>query len=292
MVPWMKTGHDILAFSFWYSEMIFVKQYIILCFWTIFYCCPINLHAEIKSIKEPVLGIEFVAIPAGTFIMGGQDNDAINVQHKVTLTSDFWLSKYEITLGQWQKIMDKKELHQEKANPFANDDPQYPIVSISYNDIQVFLQKLNQLSTKYNFRLPTEAEWEYACRAGTITRFYFGDAIIDSQANYNAEIASVFSMPGKNIGHPVKVGSYSPNSWGLYDMHGNVWEWVSDWYAPFSSDSVVDPKGPENGSEKVIRGGSFYFGADNATSSHRRTHDPATWGFSIGFRLVAEPRKQ
>ncbi len=272
--------------------MHILRKYTILWFWTVFLVCPNNTCTEVKTMKEPVLGIEFVYIPPGTFLMGDSYNSSTNTLHTVTITKDFWLSKYEITLEQWQKIMGKKELHPEKPNPFANNGLRFPVVSVSWNDIQVFIKKLNQLSTDYKFRLPTEAEWEYACRAGTTTPFYFGDSISDSQANYNAEIASAFSAPGKNIGHPVKVGSFPANSWGLYDIHGNVWEWVSDWYAPYSPDSAVNPKGPENGKEKVIRGGSFYFGADNATSFHRRTHDPATWGFSIGFRLVAESKNK
>lgn len=249
------------------------------------------LFAQIKSLKEPVLGMTFIQVKAGSFTMGTED-EKDSKAHKVTITKDYLLSNCEITLEQWQKIMGTKELHPDKPNPFRADHIHYPVVSISYNDIQEFLEKLNKQSAVYTFRLPTEAEWEYACRAGTVTRYNFGDTISDKQANYNAQIPFAYSLVGKKIDHPVAVGSYAPNAWGFYDMHGNVWEWVNDWYAPYSSDESIDPEGPDRAQLKVIRGGSFYFGASNATSAHRRTHDPATWGFSIGFRLVCEPVKE
>ena len=211
-----------------------------------------------------------------------------DTQHLVTLTHDFWLARTEVTLKQWRKVMGDFELHPEKPNPFSKDNPQYPVVSISYNDVEQFLQKMEELSPGNRFRLPTEAEWEYACRAGTSSNYFTGSHISDSEANFSAEYPSAFSPIGKDVGHPTPVGSYSPNPWGLYDMHGNVWEWVSDWYAPYSSDQAFDPKGPQDGTEKVIRGGSWYFGADSARSFFRGTHSPQLWGFSIGFRIVCE----
>ena len=217
-------------------------------------------------------------------------NDASNAEipHKVTISKDYWLARTEVTQQQWQIIMGTEEIHPEKSSPFRNTNPYYPIVSISFFDIQKFLKTLNKLSKGSTFRLPTEAEWEYACRAGTTTPFSNGSHISDAQANFNAEIATDYSISGNNIGHPAPVASYPPNSWGLYDMHGNVWEWVADWYAPYLSEYALDPQGPLIGEKKVIRGGSWYFGASNALSSSRRTHEPELWGFSIGFRIVRE----
>ncbi|WP_340076851.1 formylglycine-generating enzyme family protein [Leptobacterium sp. I13] len=241
--------------------------------------------------KDPVLGMKFIRIPKGSFQMGSHKyNDTINAEllHKVIISKDYWLSQTEVTQNQWQKIMGNEEIHPEKPSPFRNTNPNYPIVSISYFDIEIFLNKLNVLSNEYHFRLPTEAEWEYACRAGTKTPFSYGLYLTDTLANYNAEIASKYSVSGAYHGSPKPVRSYPPNQWGLYDMHGNVWEWVSDWYGPYPKEEITDPKGASYGKEKVLRGGSWYFGAENAKSSHRKTHEPGLWGFSIGFRIVCE----
>ncbi len=258
----------------------------------LFHSCNSNKPKPFSNWQEPITRIEFVLIPEGSFLMGNpsaeRDTNNLESIHFVTLTQDFWLSKTEITQEQWQKVMGVRELHPDKPNPFRYDNSKYPVVSKSYYDVQNFLQKLETLSPGNHFRLPTEAEWEYACRANTYTNFSIGQKISDSLSNYNAEITSKYSIIGINVGHPTSVGSYSPNPWGLFDMHGNVWEWVSDWYAPYSSQQTVDPQGPQNGTLKVIRGGSWYFGADNARSYSRGTHSPQSWGFSIGFRIVRE----
>lgn len=256
-----------------------------------FVACSLKQSESASIWKEPLTGMEFVQIPGGSFIMGSQttdDSTSSEEAHKVSISRDFWMALTEVTQRQWQIIMGAEEIHPEKPSPFRNTNPQYPVVSISYFDIQNFLEKLNTLTPGRNFRLPTEAEWEYACRAGTITPFSTGSQLSDAQANFNAEIPSAYSIPGNSIGHPVPVASYLPNEWGLYDMHGNVWEWVADWYAPYSSEPVIDPLGPPVGTQKVIRGGSWYYGANNARSSARRTHEPDLWGFSIGFRVVCE----
>jgi len=253
--------------------------------------CNCKQTESLSFWKEPITGMEFVLIPKGSFIMGSHsinDNSNTEKPHKVTISEDFWLARTEVTQQQWQIIMGVEEFHPEKPSPFRNTNPQYPIVSVSYFDIQKFLNILNKLSPESTFRLPTEAEWEYACRAGTTTPFSTGSHISDAQANFNSEFASDYSTSGNYIGHPVPISSYPPNSWGLYDMHGNVWEWVADWYAPYSSEPVLDPQGPLVGKHKVIRGGSWYFGANNARSSTRRLHEPELWGFSIGFRIVCE----
>ncbi len=245
----------------------------------------------VSTMIEPLLGMEFILIPKGSFMMGSHENNddsKSGLLHKVNISRDYWLARTEVTQEQWQKIMGGSEIHIEKPSPFRGRHPKYPVVSVSYFDIARFLEKLNGLSDEYHFRLPTEAEWEYACRAGTKTPFSYGSRLTDSLANYNAKIPSKYSSLGNYPAHPKPVGSYAPNKWGLFDMHGNAWEWVSDWYGPYPKEEVTDPEGPANGKEKVIRGGSWYFGAENAKSSHRRTHEPKLWGFSIGFRIVCE----
>lgn len=242
-------------------------------------------------LKEPILEMEFIKIKKGSFLMGDYENlKDSEILHEVNLTYDYWLGKTEVTQAQWGKIMGNKELHPQKPSPFRNVNPDFPIVSISYFEIELFLDKLNDLSTEYQFRLPTEAEWEYACRAGTKTPFSYGAVLDDSLANYNSKIKSKYTNKGTFLGSPAPVSSYPANQWGLFDMHGNVWEWVSDWYAPYTSDKVTNPTGPCEGKEKVIRGGSWYFGAENAKSSCRRTHEPDLWGFSIGFRIICEKK--
>jgi formylglycine-generating enzyme len=258
----------------------------LLIFITITISCS-NPVETTSVLKEPVLGMEFMLIPHGSLLMGDTASNT-KPMHKVTISKDFWLGKTEVTQQQWQKIMGSNELHPEKPSPFRGKNPDFPVVSVSYYDVEKFLERLNGESGKYHFRLPTEAEWEYACRAGTTTPFSCGMYLTDAMANFNAEIPSIYSIEGKNNGQPTKVGSYAPNPWGLFDMHGNVFEWVSDWYDLYPEEEVTDPNGPETGIEKLIRGGSWYYGAENAKSSYRRTHKPDLWGFSIGFRIVCE----
>ncbi|HEX3109032.1 MAG TPA: formylglycine-generating enzyme family protein, partial [Thermoanaerobaculia bacterium] len=141
-------------------------------------------------------------------------------------------------------------------------------------DVQTFLQRLNA-RREGHFRLPTEAEWEYACRAGTTTAYSFGDRLTANVAKYDSH-------------RPALVASYVPNRWGLYDMHGNVWEWCADEYCPYPDHEVRDPVNRCGSRFKVIRGGSFYFAADSARSALRYTHEPQWRGFSIGFRVVRD----
>ncbi len=203
--------------------------------------------------KEPILGMEFIHIPKGSFQMGDyeiSDDSNFKSLHKVNISRDFWLGRTEVTQDQWQEIMGNKEIHPEKPSPFRDVNPKYPIVSVSYLDIERFLERLNELSNGYHFRLPTEAEWEYACRAGTKTPYSYGLSLADTLANYNTQIPSNYSTLRDYLGHPEPVGKYAPNQWGLYDMHGNVWEWVSDWHNLYSKEEVTDPKGAMYGKKK------------------------------------------
>jgi formylglycine-generating enzyme required for sulfatase activity len=218
----------------------------------------------------------FVRIEPGVFQMGSPLSEPFRavdeVLHEVKIGREFWLGQFEVTQEQWTGVMG--------GNPSYHSTcgPRCPVESVTWFDVQQFLAKLNAASKESKFRLPTEGEWEYTCRAGTKTAFSTGDGIDQSQARFDVHDG------------PVAAGSYSPNAWGLYDMHGNVWEWTDDWYAPYSAGPQIDPKGPQHGEKKVIRGGSWYFGADSARCALRYTHSPGDRGFSLGFRVVREIR--
>jgi formylglycine-generating enzyme required for sulfatase activity len=172
-------------------------------------------------------------------------------QHRVRITRPFYLGKYEVTQEQWEKVMG--------SNPAAfKDSKRHPVEQVNWDDCQNFVKKLNEtFKGKAEFRLPTEAEWEHACRAGTETSFWFGEKITTDQANYNGEYAWD-GQKGVRRGKTVAVGSFQANPWGLYDVVGNVWEWCQDWYDKYGKEAQTDPKGPDKGSLRVLRGGSWH----------------------------------
>jgi formylglycine-generating enzyme required for sulfatase activity len=188
---------------------------------------------------------------------------------------------------------------------FSGCGPRCPVESVTFEDVQLFLRHLNDKSRdasrvqaadapRLHYRLPTEAEWEYACRAGTTGPFVTGENLTTAQANYNGKYPYGNSTPSEYRQRPVAVGSFPLNPWGLGDMHGNVWEWISDWYAPYSETPAdnIDPHGPPSGQKRVIRGGSWYFDANSARCALRYTHAPNDKGFSLGLRLAADqPRR-
>ena len=217
--------------------------------------------------------LEMVLIPAGKFMMGspvsGVGRRENETQHEVTLTKPFYMGKYEVTQEQWQVIMG--------SNPSEKKGVKWPVGNLSWNDCQDFIQKLNA-KTKGGYRLPTEAEWEYACRAGPTTAYAFGDSITLGDANFG---------PG---GKSVTVGSYKPNGFGLYDMHGYVWEWCEDWVAAYPEESITDPKGPVSGEYRILRGGGFNNNKLSARSSLRNNDSAPTRKLTdFGFRLVGTP---
>ncbi len=244
--------------------------------------------------REPRSGLSFVYLPPGRFLMGsppGERGRGLDeTQHLVVLSRGFWMGQMEVTRAQWQRVMGPRERHPEKPNPFAGDDPRTPMVSISYQEVQAFLRRLEQLAPGQRFRLPTEAEWEYACRAGTVTAFHTGARLDADQARVGSEAPSRDHQAGQAPGNPSPVGTYAPNAWGLYDLHGNAWEWTSDWYGPYPPGDLRDPRGPARGSQKVIRGGSWAFSAASARSACRYQHAPEDWGHSLGVRVVWEPQ--
>ena len=217
------------------------------------------------------LGLVFVPIPAGGFMMGS-NNGRPNKRpaHSVDISRAFEMSRTEVTQAQWQWLMGN--------NPSQFRNPKRPVEQVTWNDTQDFIRKLNERDDGYTYRLPTEAEWEYAARAGTEDD-YAGN--LDAMAWYKNNAA----------GATHEVGSKEPNGFGLHDMHGNVWEWCADYYAEgyYSSSPIVDPQGPGTGTTRVVRGGSWYYAADQQRSSFRLGMAPLFRNANFGFRLVREP---
>lgn len=241
----------------------------------------VSLRSQSSRWTDPVAGITFVEIPAGTFTMGSAPGEpgreAQERQHPVTISQRFWIGAYEVTQAQWERVMG--------ANPsrFRAPDGTLPVENVTWHDVQAFLARLTARSPGHTFRLPTEAEWEYACRAGATSAYNVGPALTRADAN----ISSSANTPVAARGQTMTVGSFRPNAWGLYDMHGNVWEWTGDDYCPYADGPVTDPRAACAAPLKVIRGGSWYFAADSARCALRYTHRPQDKGFSLGFRAVA-----
>ena len=224
------------------------------------------------------LNLEMVLIPAGKFMMGSpaseKDRRDDEKQHEVTLTKPFYIGKYEVTQKQWEIAMGN--------NPSDTKGVKLPVTDVSWNDCQEFIKKLNA-KTKGGYRLPTEAEWEYACRAGTTTAYAFGESLTRSDAN-------ILDLDDLREPPEIKpVGSYKPNSFGLYDMHGNVWEWCEDNGADYIEGSVTDPKGPATGERRVLRGGAFCNPEAFARSSVRSFDTPPSRYTYVGLRLARTP---
>jgi formylglycine-generating enzyme required for sulfatase activity len=216
--------------------------------------------------------LEMVLVPAGKFMMGSPKKEVgrygDETQHEVTLTKPFYMGKYEVTQEQWESVMGDNPSSRTKG-------AKYPVTDVSWEDCQEFIKNLNGI-TKGKYRLPTESEWEYACRAGITIAYSFGAKITPKDANYY----------DSKLGKPVEVGSYKPNAFGLYDMHGNVWEWCEDWKADYPKGAVIDPKGPAKGSGRVLRGGSFLNYVSEARSSYRFDLSPTNRYNGVGFRLA------
>jgi formylglycine-generating enzyme required for sulfatase activity len=234
--------------------------------------------AEMESgrITSPTLGAKFVLIHAGTFMMGspssekGRGND--EKQHQVSISKPFYMQTTPVTQGQWQRMMGNN------PSEFGSCGNDCPVENVSWNDVQKFIRILNQMEGADKYRLPTEAEWEYAARAGTTTRFYSGD-------NDDALSRDGWYL-GNSESRPNPVGQKTPNAYGLYDMHGNVYEWVKDSYGNYPSDSVTDPEGPASGSFRINRGGSWRSPAGSCRSAYRDYNGPGFQDYNLGFRLV------
>jgi formylglycine-generating enzyme required for sulfatase activity len=233
------------------------------------------------------LGMKFVWISPGNFMMGSPKEEkervANETQHKVTLTKGFYMGVYTVTQGEWQAVMGKNpSLFKGERNP--KGEKNLPVEMVSWNDCQEFIKKLREKDKKL-YRLPSEAEWEYACRAGTTTSFYFGETISTDQANYNGNFTYGTGKKGVDREKTTPVGSFPANAWGLHDMHGNVLQWCQDWYGDYPQKDVVDPQGPENGEDRVLRGGSWIGNPVFCRSAFRNWNDPGHRYLFIGCRL-------
>ena len=199
------------------------------------------------------IGMKFVWIPPGSFMMGSPKNEERReddeTQHKVTLTKGFYMGVHLVTQEQWQTVTGNNPSH-------FKGEKNLPVEQVSWEDCQEFIKKLRDKDKK-PYRLPTEAEWEYSCRAGTTTPFHFGETISTDQANYDGNFTYGNGNKGVYREKTTPVGSFPANAFGLYDMHGNVWQWCQDWYGDYPQKDVVDPKGLEKGEFRVLRGGSW-----------------------------------
>ena len=236
--------------------------------------------AAAKALKVPVdstnsIGMQLKLIPAGTFTMGEGDD-----AHQVTLTQSFRIGVHEVTQEQYERVM--------SSNPSHFKGPQNPVEQVSWNDAVKFCEKLSALPEEKAagrvYRLPTEAEWEYACRAGTTTKYSFGDieGALGDYAWYRANSG----------GKTHRVGAKRRNPWGLYDMHGNVWEWCRDLDGDYPSGAVTDPTGAESGSTRVCRGGSWLDTAGNCRTANRSGYSPSAQNPVTGFRVTCVPSGQ
>jgi formylglycine-generating enzyme required for sulfatase activity len=224
------------------------------------------------------IGMEFVLIPAGSFMMGDDGESAYDDEkprHRVTISQPFYLGKYEVTQAQWTAVMG--------SNPSEFKGSSNPVENVSWNDVQEFIRRLNEKEGTQKYRLPTEAEWEYAARAGTTSRYSFGD---------DADSLDRYAWYRNNSGKKTQpVGRRDPNAWSLYDMHGNVWEWVEDWFDEtyYARSPASDPRGPSGGAFRVLRGGSWLNDAGPLRSAYRSYDSPETRNESLGFRLAFSP---
>jgi sulfatase modifying factor 1 len=253
-----------------------IKKAVVLVFLIVSAITCSAFAVDTQTWTDPVTGMEFVSIPAGCFQMGCSASDTScydseKPQHDVCLEA-FWIGKYEVTQAQWKKVMED--------NPSMPEDDDAPVNTVSFEMIQEFLQKLNQQAGKEIYRLPTEAEWEYAARAGTDTAYSFGDDV--------AQLVEYgwYSANSDYKQHP--VGELKPNPWGLYDMYGNVWEVCQDWYdTKYYAQSPSDnPQGPSSGENRVSRGCADAIVDPADCRSSARNGFPGK-NFSTGFRVVA-----
>lgn len=222
---------------------------------------------------EPITKMEFVLLPAGEFVAGSPTTEAGHQDdeqlYPVRVGRPFYMAIHEVTRGQWHAVTGTG------TSP-AVDEVRLPVVNVSWHDARQFVDRLNQ-GQPWRLRLPSEVEWEYACRAGTTTPYSTGAQLSTSDANYNGAFPLAGQAAGDNRGRVTAVGTFGPNPWGLFDLHGNVWEWTNDAY---------------DETRKVIRGGSWRFNADSARCALRYHHGPELSGDSIGLRLVRDLTKE
>lgn len=279
-----------------------------------------KLHQRVQTLLEaghrpcvPIwtnsIGMQLVQVNAGTFTMGSPpteaERDDDEQQHEVEITKDYFLGIYPVTQRQWRAVMGNNPSWycatgqgKDKVKGMNTDD--FPVECVSWEDAQTFLNKLNEMEkytrTGRKYRLPTEAEWEYACRGGHLAEiyqvFHFGDSLSSDQANFYGNFSYDNAAKGPYLKRTCAVNdsAYKGNALGLYHMHGNVWEWCLDWYANnyYGQSPLQDPGGPPNGSNRVNRGGSWNLNGLNCRSANRGRYDPTNRNYNLGFRVAAE----
>ena len=225
--------------------------------------------------------IEWVEIPGGSFMMGSPEEEperkANERQHKVTV-NPFRISRFQATFEQYDLFCDAT--HRDKPPDEGWGRGKRPVIHINWDEATAFADWLG-------CRLPTEAEWEYACRAGTTTPFSTGNNLTTAQANFNGNFPYNNSPKGEYRARTEPVGSFEPNPWGLFDMHGNVWEWCSDWYDDYPEGDQVNPRGPESGTFRIFRGGGWRNYAQLCRSAFRYRYFQNFRHYNIGFRVAA-----
>jgi formylglycine-generating enzyme required for sulfatase activity len=254
-----------------------------------------DIRTPLARVAEPWTGMSLVELPPGRFTMGslsseiGRNDD--EVLHDVEITRPFLIGQFEVTQQEWRTVMGTS------PSQFGACGGRCPVENVTFADVEQFLTKMNahvapagSKTLSLRVRLPSEAEWEYACRARTTGPFSTGENLTTSQANYNGRFPYGSNPAGDYRQKPTPAGSFPLNPWGLADMHGNVWEWTADWYGPYADTAAanIDPHGAAAGEKKVIRGGSWYFDANSARCALRYTHAPQDKGFSLGFRVAAD----
>jgi formylglycine-generating enzyme required for sulfatase activity len=274
---------------------------------------PKGKKAPAKEFANSI-GMKLVLIPAGKFTMGSPKDEkgremsaggasGKETQHEVEITRPFYIGVYPVTQAQYKKVMgtnpswfSAKGTGSDKVEGLNTDS--FPVERVSWQDAKKFCAALSKLPAEKKagrtYRLPTEAEWEYACRAGTTTPFNCGKSLSSRQANFDGKYPYGGAPKGPYLGRTCKVGSYKPNAWGLYDMHGNVYHFCSDW---FKKDNVTgspkkDPKGPKKGDACVLRGGSWINSGWACRAAFRMGVEPDLPSYNFGFRVVRDiPRK-
>jgi formylglycine-generating enzyme required for sulfatase activity len=255
-----------------------------------------------KTITNSI-GMKFTYIPPGKFTMGSPKDEkyrsADEEEHEVEITKGFHMCVYEVTQQQYEKVMGKNPSYFRKDGDGKDevkdqDTNDFPVENVSWEDAQVFIKKLNNLPAEKAkgrmYRLPTEAEWEYSCRGGSgvTTTFHFGNSLSSSQANFDGNFPYGAAAEGKCLERTCKVGSYKPNGFGLYDMHGNVFEWCQDYYDKkfYSTSSKKDPVNTKEGPDRSFRGGSWCYSGKLCRSALRRRLGPAARYDIVGFRVA------
>jgi formylglycine-generating enzyme required for sulfatase activity len=261
-----------------------------------------NSTSTVRFIYEAVLSLapaNMVWIVGGTFTMGSPSSEVSRrgneMQHQVTISKGFYMGRYVVTQAEYQAVMG--------SNPSRFKGSNVPVETVSWYDAVEYCNKRSvreSLTSAYRlngtnvawdrsangYRLPTEAEWEYVCRAGTTSPFNTGANITTSQANYDGNFPYNSNAKGTYRRQTTDVGSFAANAWGLYDMHGNVWEWCWDWYGEYANGSQTDPSGADSGAPRVLRGGSWHSSAKSVRSASRSYITPSFRNYYLGFRLV------